>query len=368
MKLGFRIDQPGQGVQPYIEAAFLPFGDGTLMYRYLTSCAALLLFLSAPLSAAELEVRELKLAQAGTSLVAADGQVLVKTVDGSVFRFGEGGALVAVPGTAWPSTVVALLPPVVRDGRIGRDGTGRILAWYAEETEQYRHGALGDPVEALALVVREDDGKPALYQTSGDEVFEDLEPRIVDLDNEPHGRPEIVTIVASAEEGAAIAVFGMSRDPNGDPALVRLATSSHIGSGFRWLNIAGIADFDGDGFTEIAYVDRPHIRGELVFLEWRGGRLREQERAGGFANHHGGSTVQDLSEVADVDGDGIPDLLLPDRGYRHFVAIGFGPDGIREIARTPIPSAPESAVVRWGAGSVAYLDAEGRLFSLDWAP
>ncbi|WP_420404805.1 FG-GAP repeat domain-containing protein [Nisaea sp.] len=261
-----------------------------------------------------------------------------------------------------------MAPPPVRDGRIARDPAGRIHAWYAEETEQYGHGALGDSIEALALLVREGDGKPALYRITGGEVFEDLEPRIVDLDNEPNGRPEIVTIVASAEEGAAIAVFSLGRDRNGDPALVRLATSSHIGTPFRWLNIAGIADFDGDGFTEIAYVDRPHIRGELVFLEWRGGRLREQERAGGYANHHGGSTVQDLSEVADVDRDGNPDLLLPDRGYRHFVALGLGAAGIREILRARIPGAPVSAVVRSGPDGVAYLDAEGRLYRLSWAP
>ncbi|MBO6559189.1 MAG: VCBS repeat-containing protein [Nisaea sp.] len=336
------------------------------MYRCLTCSAVLLLILSAPLSAAGLEIREVTLAEAGASLTVADGAVLVKTGDGSIYRLGEGGAIVAASGTAWPPADVALSPPVVRDGRIGSDATGRILAWYAEETEQYRHGALGDPVEALALVGREDDGKPAVYRMSGDEVFEDLEPRIVDLDIEPHGRPEIVTIVASAEEGAAIAVFGMARDADGDPALVRLATSSHIGSAFRWLNIAGIADFDGDGFTEIAYVDRPHIRGELVFLEWRGGRLREQERVGGFANHHGGSTVQDLSEIADVDGDGHLDLLLPDRGYRHFVAIGLDQEGAREIARTAIPSAPVSAVLPAGSAGAVYLDGEGRLFRLDW--
>jgi len=338
------------------------------MYRYLTSAAALLFLLSAPLSAAGLEVRASSLAEAGTSLMEIDGSVLVKTAAGSVYRLTETGAPVAVPETAWPAPDGAVSPPVVRDGRIARDRTGRIRAWYAEETGQYRHGALGDPLEALALVVREDDGKPALYRLGGEEVFEDLEPRIVDLDNEPQGRPEIVTIVASAEEGAAVAVFGLSRDRDGAPSLVRLATSSHIGSAFRWLNIAGIADFDGDGFTEIAYVDRPHIRGELVFLEWRGGRLREQERAGGFANHHGGSTVQDLSVVADVDGDGHPDLLLPDRAYRHVIALGLDAGGIREISRAAIPSAPVSALLRSGTDNAVYLDAAGRLFRLSWSP
>lgn len=338
------------------------------MFRCLTIAAALAWPISSGLSAGELEIRQIELPAQVSELRKDDEGLLLRAEDGKVFSLSVQGVIAQVGEGAWPRPMATMRPPMVRDGRIARDGQTGLTAWYAGETGQYRHGALGDPVEALALVVQEDDGKPAIYRMTADEVFEDLEPRIVDLDAEPHGRPEIVTITASAEEGAAIAVFGLGRDSSGDPALLRLATSTRIGMPYRWLNIAGIADFDGDGFTEIAYVDRPHIRGELVFLEWRGGRLREQERQGGYANHHGGSTMQDLSEVADIDGDGRPDLLLPDRGYRHFVAIGLDRSGLREIARVAIPSEPVSAVIGNGTASAVYLDAVGRLFELRWAP
>lgn len=336
-----------------------------LVHRFAACIALCLGFVSSEGRAAELRVAEIVLSEPGQAIARAGDDILVRTASGKVYRV-TGGAAEPVAETIWPNAEAAKTPAIVPDGRVAHDPSGIFAAWYAGPTEQYGHAALGDPVEALQLVVQEGTQRPAIYQLLEDEVFEDLEPRIIDLDRELGGRPEIVTITATASGGGAVAVFGLGRNANGNPALVRLATSSRIGQPYRWLNIAGIADFDGDDFTEIAYVDRPHIRGELVFLEWRGGRLGEQDRTGGFANHHGGSRVQDLSEVADIDGDGRPDLLLPDRGYRHFVAIGLDPDGGREIGRIPVPSAPVSEVLRAGLGTVVYLDRDGRLQSLSW--
>lgn len=321
-----------------------------------------------PSSAAELSVRNLGLSVPGGMLVRSAGNVLA--VDGSNAAYevqGDGQVVETTLDQRYPPP--DLLPfPIVKDGRIASGFSGRVMAWYTDETEDYGHGALGDPVEALTLVVQEEGGKPARYTVPADEVFEDLEPRIVDLDREQPGRPEVVTITASATDGAGIAVFGLGRDSDGNPSLIRLANSARIGAPYRWLNIAGIDDFDGDGFTEIAYVDRPHIRGELVFLEWRGGRLREQARMGGYANHHGGSTVQDMSEVADVDGDGNPDLILPVRGYDAIAAVALTADGLKRLAAVSIPSVPRSGIVSTSPHSAVYLDGDGTLFEIRWTP
>lgn len=319
-------------------------------------------------SAAELSVRRLDLAAPGGALVGSSQGVLVLAANGAVFEVTGDGVVSENTGPVKRPETDPLPLALVKDGRVATSPDGRIRAWYNSETESYGHGALGDPIEALSLVVEENGGTPAVYTVTADEVFEDLEPRIVDLDREQHGRPEIVAITASSTGGAAIAVFGLGRDSDGNPALLRLANSSRIGSPYRWLNIAGIADFDGDGFSEIAYVDRPHIRGELVFLEWRGGRLREQAREGGYANHHGGSTVQDLSEVADVDDDGHPDLILPVRGYGAIAAISLTPDGPRRVAEVEIPSAPQSSIISTSPRSAVYLDRDGALHEIRWAP
>ncbi|WP_193170447.1 FG-GAP repeat domain-containing protein [Nisaea nitritireducens] len=329
---------------------------------------AVIAMASMSVSAAELSVRKLDLTAPGGTLVSTMDHVLARAANGAVFEVTGDGSVIDKSGAVQMPEPGPLPLPLVKDGRVAISPDGRIKAWYNSETESYGHGALGDPVEALSLVVQEESGAPAIYTVTADEVFEDLEPRIVDLDREQQGRPEIVAITASSTGGAGIAVFGLGRDSDGNPALLRLASSARIGAPYRWLNIAGIADFDGDGFTEIAYVDRPHIRGELVFLEWRGGRLREQAREGGYANHHGGSTVQDLSEIADVDDDGNPDLILPVRGYGAIVAVSLTPDGPRRIAEVKIPSAPLSSIVSTSPQSAVYLDRDGALYEIRWAP
>ncbi len=329
---------------------------------------AVLAMAAMPVSAAELSSRKLDLTAPGGRLINSADRVLVLAENGSLFDVTGDGRVIERSGSARLPEVKPLQIPLVKDGRVAISPDGLIRAWYTGETESYGHGALGDAVEALSLVVQEDGGKPAIYTVIADEVFEDLEPRIVDLDRTLAGRPEIVTITASSTGGAGIAVFGLGRDSDGNPALLRLASSTRIGTPYRWLNIAGIADFDGDGFTEIAYVDRPHIRGELVFLEWRGGRLREQAREGGYANHHGGSTVQDLSEVADVDGDGNPDLILPVRGYGTITAVSLSAHGQRRIAEVDIPSAPRSSIISTSPQSAVYLDRDGALHEIRWAP
>lgn len=329
---------------------------------------AVMAMVAMPVSAAELSARKLDLTVPSVALVGAAGRVLALAKNGAMFEVTSDGQVTESFGLAQLPELDPLPFPLVKDGRVAISPDGLIKAWYTVETESYGHGALGDPVEALSLVVQEEGSKPAIYTVIADEVFEDLEPRIVDLDRALSGRPEIVAITASSTGGAGIAVFGLGRNSDGDPALLRLANSVRIGAPYRWLNIAGIADFDGDGFTEIAYVDRPHIRGELVFLEWRGGRLREQAREDGYANHHGGSTVQDLSEVADVDGDGTPDLILQVRGYGAIAAVALTPDGLRKIAEVEISSAPWSNIISTSPQSAVYLDRDGTLYEIRWAP
>ncbi|MEO9902196.1 VCBS repeat-containing protein [Nisaea sp.] len=321
-----------------------------------------------PVSAAELVSRKLDLTDPGSRLINSADHVLVMAENGALFEVTGDGQVIERSGSARLPESKPLRLPLVKDGRVAISPDGLIRAWYTDETESYGHGALGDVVEALSLVVQEEGGKLAVYSVIADEVFEDLEPRIVDLDRSLAGRPEIVAITATSTGGAGIAVFGIGRDSDGKPALLRLANSARIGTPYRWLNIAGIADFDGDGFTEIAYVDRPHIRGELVFLEWRGGRLREQAREGGYANHHGGSTVQDMSEVADVDGDGNPDLILPVRGYGRIAAVSLAAEGLNRIAEVDIPSAPRSGIISTSPQSAVYLDRAGALYEIRWTP
>ncbi len=129
------------------------------------------------------------------------------------------------------------------------------------------HGALGDRIEAATLVVERKDGKRVSFTLPDTEVFEDRAPRIVDFDG--FGRSHIVTIVADQDRKAqAVVVFAVT-----DDGIERVAQTPFIGRANRWLNIAGIADFDGSGSTSIALVETPHLAGVLQFWRWSKGAL-----------------------------------------------------------------------------------------------
>jgi hypothetical protein len=115
-------------------------------------------------------------------------------------------------------------------------------------------------------------------------VFEDVAPRLWDADGD--GRAEVVVVESHERLGARLAVWGP-----GPAGLRRLAATAPIGTRFRWLAPAGIGDFAGDGRPVIAYVDRPHLAREIVFVRMQGRRLAEIARAPGYSNHRIGETA-----------------------------------------------------------------------------
>ncbi|MBD3765290.1 MAG: VCBS repeat-containing protein [Rhodobacterales bacterium] len=65
----------------------------------------------------------------------------------------------------------------------------------------------------------------------------------------------------------------------------RLAATPPIGARHRWLAPVGVADMDGDGAPEILWVDRPHLARELVVGQRQGDRIVEIARLPGLTNH-----------------------------------------------------------------------------------
>ena len=219
----------------------------------------------------------------------------------------------------------------VPDTRAVRGNRDIALAWLADPTGRYQHGALGDFIEASTLKVRLRDGTELRYPLVDDSVFEDLEPRLVDLDGD--GRDEVLVVRSSPQAGAALAVFGVR-----DGRLVKLAEAAPIGRGNRWLNPVGVADLDGDGVPEIAVVLTPHIGGTLVVYHYSGSALIERARLPGFSNHVLGSLELAMAAILDANSDGQPDLILPSADRRTLRAIAFGAGGLREIATVSLPA------------------------------
>lgn len=197
-------------------------------------------------------------------------------------------------------------------------------SWLVAPTTRYDHAVLGDAIEAGGLRARLRGGGELDYRLPPDSVFEALRPWVIDLDGD--GRDEIIVVRSYLDAGAALAIYGVR-----DGAIVPLAETEPIGLRYRWLNPAGIGDFDGDGGLEIAYVETPHIGGILHILSYDGGRLRREGKLPGFSNHAMGSRALGLSAVLDLDGDGAQELILPAAGRRKLRIVSFAGGAFREV-------------------------------------
>ena len=170
---------------------------------------------------------------------------------------------------------LASLPATADEACASLDGA---RACFTEPTTRYAHGVLGDAVEWGALSLELPDGRSAITRLPDDRVFEDLVPRLSDLNGS--GAPEIIVVESSQSGGARLAIYGYDRG-----ALRTIAATPEIGKRNRWLAPAGIGDLTGDGQLDIAYVETPHLAGVLRIWTFAPGGLTQIAAASGLSNH-----------------------------------------------------------------------------------
>ena len=180
-------------------------------------------------------------------------------------------------------------------------------ARFTDPTERYGHAILGDAIEWGGLEITLGDGTTRQFTLPQDHVFEDVAPRLADLDGD--GRPEVMVVETDVTKGGAFAIYG----PTG-----KITETPHIGTRNRWLAPLGAADIDGDGITEIAYIDRPHLAKVLRIWRYENGTLTQGADLAGFTNHRIGE--------ADIAGgirtcNGTPEMILATANWRTLVAL-----------------------------------------------
>lgn len=274
-------------------------------------------------------------------LVRVDGELLAKPLE---------AAPVSVPppaDDALPDAVVAY-------------GSGRVTrAWLAAPTQRYRHGVLGDAIEASALAADLDDGSRAVITLPPDSVFEDRHVRLGDVDGD--GQDDLLVVRAYLDYGAAPAVFTVAGN-----SLKLLAEAPPIGIPNRWLNPVGIADFDGDGAAEVAAVVTPHIGGILTLYGLEAGGLSVEQSVPGFSNHKIGSRELGLSVAADLVADEGIELAVPNVSRDRLRIVSFHGGSFRQLGEVTHRAEIVSRIVTANLGvdgstALVYALADGSL-------
>jgi hypothetical protein len=262
------------------------------------------------------------------------------------FRIQADGGRLRLVATAGPSQ--RPLPPNALPSGTVAEGQGEIArAWLSHPTTRYNHGILGDAIEAGSLAIEKRDGQRQVVTLPHDSVFEDRRPRIVKLD----GGEKVVVVKSYVERGSALAIVG-ERDGKFDI----VAETPPIGAPHRWLNPAGIADFDGGGIANITLVRMPHVQGVLEHWSFRDGVLRKIHELDDTTNHVNGSRALSMSASADFDGDGRADLAIASFDRRILRIVSFAPQP-RDIARIALPSraATDFALLKDAQGRASVL-------------
>ncbi len=217
-------------------------------------------------------------------------------------------------------------------------GLGARKAWYERPTTRYDHGVLGDAIEGGSLVVIDGTGKRFEHVLSQDFVFEDITPRIADLDGNGHN--EVVTIRSSLRAGAAVAVYEVI-----DGRLSERASTAPIGKPYRWLSIAGIADFRGDGAKQIAVIKTPHIAGQLELLALRGHELVSLlPPHAGVTSHFIGAAFTSFAAVGVATGHGRAELVVADQTRRRLKLLNLY-RGVEELSDIALPARVSGPIV-----------------------
>lgn len=249
-----------------------------------------------------------------------------------------------------PAQPAAIETPFAADqlphSRVARGRNDIVRVWFAGPTDRYAHGVLGDRLEASRLVVDTRDGKRLLLELPAHRVFEDLEPRLSDLDGD--GRDEILVVESDIRLGASVAVYGLDRG-----RIAKRSATPFMGLANRWINPLGVGDFDGDGKPDIALVETPHIGGILRLYRFDGAQLLPFAELQGVSTHRLGRTELGLGTV--VPSRPRDRILVPDQAHRILNLVEWSAQGWVWLARLDLPaplgmSLRATGNGRWQAG------------------
>ena len=211
-------------------------------------------------------------------------------------------------------------------------------AWLYQQTLEYDHEVLGDSIEAKSIAVLLEDDKKLTYTLDRNYVFEDLKARLYDIDDD--NEDEIFVIKTNIEKGASLALYKVIGD-----SINQVATSGYLNREYRWLNIVGFGDFDGNGIKNIAIVKTPHIGGFLTIYDYKDGQMKEKYKRYGFTNHYIGSRELDMASVSDLNEDKIDEIILPQMNGKNIKIFNYKKGRYNELDSISNDAKVNSAII-----------------------
>ncbi|MBM7035353.1 FG-GAP repeat domain-containing protein [Vibrio ulleungensis] len=207
------------------------------------------------------------------------------------------------------------------ENQVTTNNDASVYAHYAQPTMRYRHGILGDSTEAQQLVVVQD-GMAYTHTLTESYVYEDIQPRLFDVDND--GKLEIITIRTHLNNGAGIMIYKIV-----DNVLSEYAWVKEIGIANRWLNIVASYDLDSDGIVELAWIQTPHIGGVLKVADIKAGELVVLDALSGYSNHAIGERNLCLSVVTKTENGVV--FYAPSQNRRQIAGFWLSDKSIKKV-------------------------------------
>ncbi|HKI57771.1 MAG TPA: hypothetical protein VKA00_00970 [Trueperaceae bacterium] len=287
----------------------------------------------------------------------------------------QGGTVAAVSSDA--RSVLLLSPNLQVIARQALDAlpdgdptpVGDAIALLSEPTQRYRHGVLGDEIEAgaVTLLSQRDLHAVAAYRLAAPAVIEQR--RVAAFP--AAGRDGMLITRSTPERGAGVVALALT-----DAGLTVTATAQPIGTGERWLNL-----FATDGAHAYA-VRTPHLGGPLERYTFVGGALQVSRFALDVTNHVLGSRNLDLGALLPPRGGatgatgGVDVLALPTPDLRSVQLVACTLTGCEpELELSLHAPLSSNLAARWrGARLVLYAgenDGNLQTFTLDaslWTP
>lgn len=205
------------------------------------------------------------------------------------------------------------------DARIVLNRVGQAAFYTGATDERYVHGIMGDDLEASGLAVM-DMGTGQITgraQLDAPQVFEGLSPFWADVNFD--GDPELIATASNGRSGAQLRAY------TADGSL--LAEGPSIGMGARWRHQLAWAPFGPNGESLLAEVLTPHIGGQVGFFRFNGDSYLERVASTrGYTSHVINSRNLDMAVAGDFDGDGQPELVLPNQERTRIAGLAINQD------------------------------------------